>query len=167
MISSSSSSSYLTQPTRPLTRTLLFSKQMEWNRFSPLPSTPTTKEIPPTPYSPNKLFRRQVVSGVYRTTSPTSTLFSSLFSNMLNRAKANSASCLSCKGSRWRKQKNIIMADYNILSGMQNNSYYMDNRPSFRGEPVVEQFGGSHMVMTNVIQETKTKYISFYTKFSD
>lgn len=50
---------------------------------------------------------------------------------------------------------------------MQNNSYYMDNRPSFRGEPVVEQFGGSHMVMTNVIQETKTKYISLDTKFRD
>lgn len=50
---------------------------------------------------------------------------------------------------------------------MQNNSYYLDNRPSFRGEPVVEQFGGSHMVMTNVMQETKTKYISLDTKFRD
>ena len=47
-----------------------------------------------------------------------------------------------------------------------NESYYM-NKQVFGGVPVVEQHGGSHMVMTNVMKELKTKYISLDTKFRD
>lgn len=46
-----------------------------------------------------------------------------------------------------------------------DNNYYM--KPLFGGVPVVEQHGGSHMVMTNVMKELKTKFISIDTKFRD
>lgn len=45
------------------------------------------------------------------------------------------------------------------------NSSYFDNKPSFV-EPQVTQYG-SHMVMTQVMKELKTKYISLDTKFAD
>lgn len=47
-----------------------------------------------------------------------------------------------------------------------NESYYM-NKQVFGGIPTVEQHGGSHMVMTNVMKELKTKFISLDTKFRD
>lgn len=46
-----------------------------------------------------------------------------------------------------------------------DENYYM--KPLFGGIPVVEQHGGSHMVMTNVMKELKTKYVSIDTKFRD
>ena len=47
-----------------------------------------------------------------------------------------------------------------------NESIYM-NKQVFGGLPIVEQHGGSHMVMTNVMKELKTKFISLDTKFRD
>jgi len=47
-----------------------------------------------------------------------------------------------------------------------NESYYQ-NRQVFGNIPTVEQHGGSHMVMTNVMKELKTKFISVDTKFRD
>lgn len=47
-----------------------------------------------------------------------------------------------------------------------NENIYL-NRQVFGGVPIVEQHGGSHMVMTNVMKELKTKYISLDTKFRD
>lgn len=47
-----------------------------------------------------------------------------------------------------------------------NESIYM-NKQVFGGLPIVEQHGGSHMVMTNVMKELKTKFLSLDTKFRD
>lgn len=59
---------------------------------------------------------------------------------------------------------NIFFLFYRILK--MNESYYM-NKQVFGGVPIVEQHGGSHMVMTNVMKELKTQFISMDTKFRD
>jgi hypothetical protein len=47
---------------------------------------------------------------------------------------------------------------------MQNR--YFDNRSTF-AEPEVNQYGGSHPVMTNVMKPLKTKYVNLDTRFSN
>ena len=44
-------------------------------------------------------------------------------------------------------------------------SQYFDNKDLFMG-PIVNQYG-SHMLMTDVKKETKTKYINIDTKFRE
>jgi len=46
---------------------------------------------------------------------------------------------------------------------MQNR--YLDKRATFM-EPEVNQYGGSHMVMTNVMKEVKTRYVNMDTRFA-
>jgi len=46
---------------------------------------------------------------------------------------------------------------------MQNR--YLDKRATFM-EPEVNQYGGSHVVMTNVMKEVKTRYVNMDTRFA-
>lgn len=46
---------------------------------------------------------------------------------------------------------------------MQN--HYLDKRSTFM-EPEVTQYGGAHMVMSNVMKEVKTRYVNIDTRFA-